>query len=54
VPFVGRFISQAPAVNEGLPVMAKVTNLKKLIWTGLANGNSGKFQVLLFCGSLPV
>jgi hypothetical protein len=35
VPFVGRFISQAPAVNEKLPVLAKVTNLKKLIWTGL-------------------
>jgi len=32
------------AVNEGLPLMAKVTNLKKLIWTGLANGNSGKFS----------
>ena len=35
MPFVVRFISQAPAVNERLPVLAKVTNLKKLIWTGL-------------------
>jgi hypothetical protein len=31
VPFVGRFTSQAPAVKERLPVLAK-----KLIWTGLS------------------
>jgi hypothetical protein len=31
VPFVGRFIPQASVVNEKRPVLAKLTNLKRLI-----------------------
>jgi hypothetical protein len=37
VPFVVRFIPQAPAVNEKLPVLVKLTSLKK--------ANSGRFEV---------
>jgi hypothetical protein len=35
VPFVGRFIPQAPAVNEKPPVPAELFQLKSLIWTDL-------------------
>jgi hypothetical protein len=46
VPFVGRFIPQAPAINEKLNVPAELFKLKRLIWAGLGRNNifnSGRF-----------
>ena len=48
VPFVGRFISQAPAVNEKLPLLAKVTSLKTLIWTGVKFSRPCGTQATIF------